>query len=136
MLIGGGGEQKTLRLVARHADAYDEFLQRFCPLEDGKASDRAIDAVGVDARRPVYKPLHHHTGQACPHAEAAYRTGRALQLLERWDDAQRSFLRVLDVDPGHPDALLAGTEPARIFRSEDGGRRAFGRIARPSRRRS
>jgi hypothetical protein len=33
-----------------------------------------------------------------------------------------SAFRFIVPDPGHPGALLAGTEPARIFRSEDGGR--------------
>jgi CDP-glycerol glycerophosphotransferase len=32
--------------VARdHAGAYERFVQRFCHLEDGRASDRVIDAV-------------------------------------------------------------------------------------------
>jgi CDP-glycerol glycerophosphotransferase len=32
-------------VVRDHAEAYERFLQRFCYLEDGHASDRVIDAV-------------------------------------------------------------------------------------------
>lgn len=31
--------------AARHSASYAEFVERFCPLEDGRASDRVIDAV-------------------------------------------------------------------------------------------
>jgi alkanesulfonate monooxygenase SsuD/methylene tetrahydromethanopterin reductase-like flavin-dependent oxidoreductase (luciferase family) len=61
-LIGGGGEQKTLRLVARHADAWHSFgnletfahksavLDRRCA-EIGRNPAEIERSIGVNPRR-------------------------------------------------------------------------------------
>jgi perosamine synthetase len=39
---------------------------------DASAAIRALEAVGIDAKRPVYAPLHHYLGTEAPHAQAAH----------------------------------------------------------------
>lgn len=59
VLVGGGGEQKTLRLVARHADIWHwfssgaEFARKKQILADHFA------AIGRDRNRPAGARRHH-----------------------------------------------------------------------------
>jgi dTDP-4-amino-4,6-dideoxygalactose transaminase len=62
---------------------------------------RELQAAKVDARRPVFRPLHRFTGDACPNADAAYRTTFSLPLYPALTDKEVGVViqvtrRVLD----------------------------------------
>lgn len=54
----GGGESIPYRYVLRVPNA--------------TAAIQALDAAGIDAKRPVYSPLHHYLGGDAPYAQAAH----------------------------------------------------------------
>src|SRR5690606_3234224 len=39
---------------------------------DAEAAIGVLRALGVDAKRPVFRPLHHYLGEEAPHAQAAH----------------------------------------------------------------
>jgi dTDP-4-amino-4,6-dideoxygalactose transaminase len=39
---------------------------------DADEAITALRAMGVDAKRPVFRPLHHYLGEEAPHAQAAH----------------------------------------------------------------
>lgn len=61
------------RYVLRVADA-DETLAQ-------------LQALGIDAKRPVYRPLHHYLGGEYPHAQAAYQQLVSLPIYPGLTDA-------------------------------------------------
>ena len=44
--------------------------------------------AGIDAKRPVYRPLHHYTGDICPGAERAHREFLSLPIYPALTDAE------------------------------------------------
>src|SRR4051794_33916352 len=88
--------------------------------------DGALEPLGLEAER--VSAIHAwHDGEAATVLAGTYGNGlfRSADGGRTWSRAQdgltASAFRFLMPDPGHPGALLAGTEPARVFRSEDGG---------------
>lgn len=68
-------------LPLRLPDAENHVFFRFVvatPQRDALAEHLA--ARGVDAKRPVYRPLHHYFGGDCPNAERAHRECLSLPL--------------------------------------------------------
>jgi hypothetical protein len=88
--------------------------------------DHALEALGLESER--VSAIHAwREGDAVVVLAGSYGSG-----LSWSEDGDRTWSRVdaglsasafrfLVPDPRHPGTLLAGTEPARIFRSEDGG---------------
>lgn len=54
----------------------------------------ALDAEGVDSRRPVYRPLHHYVGGVYPHAQVNYEQVVSLPLYPALTDGEAE--RVVD----------------------------------------
>jgi perosamine synthetase len=53
---------------------------------DAEAAIAALRAAGVDAKRPVYRPLHHYLGGLYPGAEAAHRRNVSLPIYPSLSD--------------------------------------------------
>jgi dTDP-4-amino-4,6-dideoxygalactose transaminase len=55
---------------------------------DAEAAIEALQARGVDAKRPVYRPLHHYLGGDYPHAQAAHEHLVSLPLYPALNDGE------------------------------------------------
>jgi len=71
----------------------------------------ALQARGIDAKRPVYRPLHHYLGGEYPHAQAAHEQIVSLPIYPTLSDAEAE--RVADGVLSLPREVLAAPESSR-----------------------
>ncbi len=101
---GPGGSEPA---AAVHAAAPGEgetdreriFYRYVLRLPDAERIITGLRELGVDAKRPVYRPLHHYLGGSYPHAEAAHREIVSLPIYPSlaMADAERVVAAVLKV---------------------------------------
>lgn len=81
------------------AEAGRIFYRYVVRVTDADRFIAGLRELGVDAKRPVYRPLHHYVGGEYPHAEAAHREVVSLPIYPTLAglDAERVVTSVLSV---------------------------------------
>jgi dTDP-4-amino-4,6-dideoxygalactose transaminase len=65
---------RRLAIPLASPDAAGRIFYRYVlRARDAEEAIDALRAAGVDAKRPVFRPLHHYLGEECPQAQAAHR---------------------------------------------------------------
>ena len=87
-LIAGYYDEQISRVNQKPADREAICYRYLLRVEDAEPVIEALQGRGVDAKRPVYRPLHHYLGGNYPHAQAAHEQWVSLPLYPALTDGE------------------------------------------------